>query len=172
MDKEVKTAIAEQVPDMTMPVYDFRAVSLNVPADIHNGLDSVVNYLVGRHKRRSGLLTDLHKDAEQIVAASLKLRYDSDDKLKKSVSRLKGIFKRQARDHEEYIKEAMTVLSEIAYRTVGLRPYPVQMMGAMTLYKGYLIEMATGEGKSLTACFPAILAGWTKRPCHIITAND
>jgi preprotein translocase subunit SecA len=40
------------------------------------------------------------------------------------------------------------------------------------MHQGYLAEMATGEGKSLTACFPAILAGWTGRPCHIITVND
>jgi len=172
VDKEVQAAVAEQVPDMTMAAHDFRVYNLNVPAELNKGLDRVVNHVVGRYKRRSAQLSDLHKEAEQIVAGSLKLRYESDHKLKEHVSRLKAIFRRQGRGHEEYIKEAMTVLSEISYRTVGLRPYPVQIMGAMSLYRGFLLEMATGEGKSLTACFPAILAGWTKRPCHIITSND
>jgi preprotein translocase subunit SecA len=45
-------------------------------------------------------------------------------------------------------------------------------MGAMALYNGYLTEMATGEGKSLTACLPAVLAAWTGRPFHFVTVND
>jgi preprotein translocase subunit SecA len=45
-------------------------------------------------------------------------------------------------------------------------------MGAMALDQSYLTEMATGEGKTLTACLPAILSAWTGRPCHIVTVND
>ena len=172
MDKEYPAAIAEQVPDMNTPSQDYRAVCLNVPSELHKGLDCVSNYVAGRYQGRSGQLSDLNKEAEQIVANSLKLRYESDSRLQEHITGLQVIFRRQGRGHEEYLTEAMGVLSEISYRTVGLRPYPVQIMGAMALYRGFLIEMATGEGKSLTACFPAILAGWTKRPCHIITAND
>ena len=54
----------------------------------------------------------------------------------------------------------------------GLRPFPVQIMGALALHRGYLAEMATGEGKTLTAGLAAILAGWSKHPCHIVTVND
>jgi len=61
---------------------------------------------------------------------------------------------------------------EAADRTLGLRPFPVQVAGALALHRGFLAEMATGEGKSLTACLPAILAAWTGRPCHIVTVND
>ena len=172
MDKEDPAAIAEQVPDMIMPGHDYRVVRLNDPSELHKGLDRIANHVVGRYQGRSGQVSDLHKEADQIVASSLKLRYESDVKLQEHVSRLQALFRRQGRGHEEYLTEAMTVLSEIAWRTVGLRPYPVQIMGAMALYRGFLIELATGEGKSLTACFPAILAGWTKRPCHIITANE
>ncbi len=53
-----------------------------------------------------------------------------------------------------------------------MRPFGVQILGAIMIHHGYLAEMATGEGKSLTACLPAIIAGWTGKPCHIITAND
>ena len=49
---------------------------------------------------------------------------------------------------------------------------PVQIMGALALHSGYLAEMATGEGKSLTACLPAVLAAWTGRPFHFVTVND
>jgi preprotein translocase subunit SecA len=48
----------------------------------------------------------------------------------------------------------------------------MQILGAISIHHGYLAEMATGEGKSLTACLPAIIAAWSGKPCHIITAND
>jgi preprotein translocase subunit SecA len=57
-------------------------------------------------------------------------------------------------------------------RQLGLRPFSVQLMGALALHRGFLAEMATGEGKTLTAGLAGVLAGWTKRPCHIVTVND
>jgi preprotein translocase subunit SecA len=67
---------------------------------------------------------------------------------------------------------SLAVIEEFVQRTIGIRPYMVQVLGALGLHKGYLTEMATGEGKSLTATLPAILAAWTGRPCHIVTVND
>jgi len=67
---------------------------------------------------------------------------------------------------------ALAAIREAADRRTGMRPFPVQLMGALALHRGYLAEMATGEGKTLTAGLAAILAGWTKRPCHIVTVND
>ena len=61
---------------------------------------------------------------------------------------------------------------EASFRTIGLRPYTVQTAGALALYHGYVAEMATGEGKTLTAALTAVVRGWSGRPCHIITAND
>jgi preprotein translocase subunit SecA len=46
------------------------------------------------------------------------------------------------------------------------------MMGALALHQGWLAEMATGEGKTLTVAMAAVLAGWSGRPCHLVTAND
>jgi preprotein translocase subunit SecA len=67
--------------------------------------------------------------------------------------------------------EALALLAEVAARTTGMRPYPVQLRGAMAVQRGFLIEMQTGEGKSLTAALAAALAAWTGRPCHVLTAN-
>lgn len=66
---------------------------------------------------------------------------------------------------------ALALLAEVAARTTGMRPYPVQLRGAMATQLGFLIEMQTGEGKSLTAALAAALAAWTGRPCHVLTAN-
>ena len=45
-------------------------------------------------------------------------------------------------------------------------------MGAAGLHRGLLVEMATGEGKSLTAAVAGVLAGWSGQPCHLVTVND
>ena len=57
-------------------------------------------------------------------------------------------------------------------RQIGERPFPVQVAGALALESGCVAEMATGEGKTLTATMPATVAGWRGRGCHIITVND
>ena len=66
----------------------------------------------------------------------------------------------------------MAVIREAAFRAVGMRPFPVQLMGALAMCEGAIAEMATGEGKTLTAALAASLWGWAGRPVHIITVND
>src|SRR5204862_2735109 len=73
---------------------------------------------------------------------------------------------------DEMLLPALAAVREAAHRCVGLRAFPVQLMGALALHRGQLAEMATGEGKTLTAGLAAVLAGWTKRPTHIVTVND
>ena len=63
-------------------------------------------------------------------------------------------------------------MREVAFRQFGEKPFPVQVAGALALAKGCIVEMATGEGKTLTATMPATIAGWRGRGCHIITVND
>ncbi|MBF0460794.1 MAG: hypothetical protein HQL87_05300 [Magnetococcales bacterium] len=66
----------------------------------------------------------------------------------------------------------LAVLSEAAWRSLAMRPFPVQMMGALALHDGLLAEMSTGEGKTLVAGLAAVLAAWHRKPCHVVTAND
>ena len=53
-----------------------------------------------------------------------------------------------------------------------MRPFPVQLMGALAMTNGFVAEMATGEGKTLTAALAGCIWGWAGRPVHIITVND
>jgi preprotein translocase subunit SecA len=69
-------------------------------------------------------------------------------------------------------RSALAAVREVALRKLGLFPFVEQLMGALALRRGYLAEMATGEGKTLTAALAAVLAGWTGKPCHVITVND
>jgi preprotein translocase subunit SecA len=67
---------------------------------------------------------------------------------------------------------ALALVREHARRTLGQRPYDVQLMGATALLQGRLAEMATGEGKSLTAALAASVAALAGLPVHVVTVND
>jgi len=156
---------------LNLPSEDYRRTHIVIPAKPHQGLDGALYGLVGRYRRRT-IGRSLEKDAEKITEAARGLRHVSDRRLRERLDAMRTEFRSQKRGFEELLADALTVMVEVADRTLGLRPYPVQIVGAMALYKGYLAEMATGEGKSLTACLPAVLAGWSGRPCHYMTVND
>ncbi len=155
-----------------LPAEDFRATQLLAPAKLHRGLDRWVHGATGRFRSGPTILARMQAEAEGIVENSQALRTLDDGALRARLREMQARFRRQRQGHEQHFPEALALLSEIAERTLGLRPYPVQILGALALARGYLAEMATGEGKTLTACLPAIVAGWSGRPCHVITAND
>jgi preprotein translocase subunit SecA len=64
------------------------------------------------------------------------------------------------------------VLREACRRQLGMEPYDVQLMGACALLQGYLAEMDTGEGKTLTAGIAAAAAALSRTPTHVVTVND
>jgi len=68
--------------------------------------------------------------------------------------------------------EALAVVCEVSSRTLGLKPYPVQVLAALGLWSGYLAEIDTGEGKTLSIALAAAFGAWTGEPCHVVTAND
>lgn len=157
---------------MILPTRDYRRTQIVIPDKLHRGLDGLVHGLVGWYHRRGSIARSLKKEAEEISEAVTGLRHFSDGRLRERLEEMRTRFRRQEKAREKLLPDALATMVEVADRTLGLRPYPVQIMGAMALYRGYLAEMATGEGKSLTACLPAVLAAWTGRPCHFVTVND
>ena len=73
---------------------------------------------------------------------------------------------------DDLLIRAFALVSEIAGRTLGLRPYDTQLSGGWVLAHGRLAEMATGEGKTLTATLAAGAAALAGLPVHVITVND
>ena len=71
-----------------------------------------------------------------------------------------------------HVPLALALAREAAHRTIGLRAYPVQVVGAVALLHGMVAEMATGEGKTLTAGLAAACAALTGRAVHVVTVND
>jgi len=66
----------------------------------------------------------------------------------------------------------LAALAEVARRTLGLRPHPPQLLGTWTMVQGCLLELDTGEGKTLTAALTASFAALAGVPTHVVTVND
>ncbi|MBH5318756.1 accessory Sec system translocase SecA2 [Paenibacillus sp. GSMTC-2017] len=73
---------------------------------------------------------------------------------------------------DELIIDAYALVCEAAKRTLGLKPYDVQIMAAIALHERFLIEQHTGEGKTLSAVMPAYLNALTGEGVHVLTFND
>ena len=73
---------------------------------------------------------------------------------------------------QDILPEAFALAREAAKRTLGMRPFDVQLIGAMTLHQGKIAEMKTGEGKTLVAALALYLNGLTGYGSHLVTVND
>ena len=73
---------------------------------------------------------------------------------------------------DDLLPEAFAAAREAADRVLGLRPYPVQIIGGIILHQGRIAEMKTGEGKTLVAILPAYLNALEGKGVHIVTVND
>ena len=73
---------------------------------------------------------------------------------------------------DDILPEAFATVREAADRVLGMRPYPVQLVGGIALHQGRIAEMKPGEGKTLVATLPAYLNALTGEGVHIVTVND
>lgn len=73
---------------------------------------------------------------------------------------------------DQLLPEAFAVCREAASRVLGMRHYDVQLIGGITLHRGAIAEMRTGEGKTLVATLPVYLNSLTKKGVHVVTVND
>ncbi len=73
---------------------------------------------------------------------------------------------------DSLLPEAFATAREAAVRTVGMRPFDVQLMGGIVLHNGKIAEMKTGEGKTLVATLPMYLNALTGRGAFLVTVND
>ena len=95
----------------------------------------------------------------------------SDEELKNETSSLRERFAK-GETLDDLLPEAFAAVREAASRTIGLRPFDVQIMGGAALHLGNIAEMKTGEGKTLVATLPAYLNAIAGRGVHVVTVND
>jgi len=149
------------------PIFDARRVK----APDLKGLDAFVNGIVGYVKNRRPVLTKIKAQAERIELLEPEIHALSTAAFSEAVSEVRDLA-RLNRLKDEKLERAMAIIREGAFRGKGLRPFPCQIMGALAMTQGAIAEMATGEGKTLTASLAASLWGWMGRPVHVITVND
>ena len=73
---------------------------------------------------------------------------------------------------DDLLPEAFAAVREAADRVLGMRPYPVQLIGGIVLHQGRIAEMKTGEGKTLVAILPCYLNALTGKGVHVVTVNE
>lgn len=111
------------------------------------------------------------KQADKVMALEDKYRKFTDEQLREQTV----LFKERLANGEnldDIAVEAFAVVREAADRTLGLRAYKVQVIGAFALHGGNIAEMKTGEGKTLTSTMPAYLNALSGEGVHIVTVNE
>ncbi len=113
----------------------------------------------------------LQKIADQVLAREAEYRALTDEQLQAKTPEFKQRLK-AGETLDDILPDAFAACREAADRTVGMRPYPVQVIGGVCLHQGRIAEMKTGEGKTLVATLPAYLNALTGEGVHIVTVND
>ena len=109
--------------------------------------------------------------ADRVVARSEELARLDDDELKELCSRI-GWEARTGTPLRRLLPEAFALVREASQRVLGMKHFPVQIMGGIALFEGRIAEMQTGEGKTLTAALPTLLHALAGKGSHVVTTND
>ncbi|MBG9548668.1 preprotein translocase subunit SecA [Cytobacillus firmus] len=128
----------------------------------------ILNKVFDQNKRELKRLT---KMAEQIDALASDMEKLSDEQLREKTEEFKARYQK-GETVDDLLTEAFAVVREAAKRVLGLYPYPVQLMGGISLHEGNISEMKTGEGKTLTATMPVYLNALTGKGVHVVTVNE
>ena len=128
----------------------------------------ILNKVFDQNKREIKRLT---KMAEEIDALASDMEKLSDEQLREKTEEFKARYQKGA-TVDDLLTEAFAVVREAAKRVLGLYPYPVQLMGGISLHDGNISEMKTGEGKTLTATMPVYLNALTGKGVHVVTVNE
>jgi preprotein translocase subunit SecA len=132
-------------------------------------LDSILSTLFGTSSERT--VKRMQPIVDQVMANEPRCVSMTDEELRAQT----GILKKRLAEGEtldDLLPEAFAVVREASKRVVGMRPFDVQIMGGITLHRGNIAEMVTGEGKTLVATMPVYLNALTGRGVHVVTVND
>lgn len=116
-------------------------------------------------------LDRIQKIVDQIEALEPKFEKFSDSELQQMTEQFKERYQ-NGESLDDILVEAYAVVREGSKRVLNMRPYPVQLMGAVVLHEGNIAEMKTGEGKTLASTMPAYLNALTGEGVHVVTVNE
>ncbi len=127
-------------------------------------LTSIFDYSIREIKR-------IQKTVDAVLALEDKYQAMPDSELTAQTDVLKGRLA-NGETLDDILPDAFAVCREAAWRVLGMKHFPVQVIGGIVLHQGRIAEMKTGEGKTLVATLPAYLNALTGKGVHIVTVND
>ena len=111
------------------------------------------------------------KLVDKILSLDESMQQLSDEQLRNKTTEFKQRLEK-GESLDDLLPEAFAVVREASDRVIGLKHYPVQLLGGIVLHNGQIAEMKTGEGKTLVETCPAYLNALTGKGVHIVTVND
>ena len=130
---------------------------------------SMIEKVIGTYSDRE--LKKIYPIRDRVLALESEMEKKSDAELRAMTDILKGRLK-NGETTDDILPEAFAVCREAAWRVLGMKHFPVQIVGGIVLHQGRIAEMKTGEGKTLVATLPAYLNALTGEGVHIVTVND
>ncbi len=125
--------------------------------------------LFGTRSQRE--IKKIQPTVDKILSMEEAYRNLSEEELKGKTQEFKNRLA-QGETLDDILPEAFAAIREAADRVLGMRPYPVQLLGGIVLHQGRIAEMKTGEGKTLVAILPCYLNALTGKGVHVVTVNE
>ena len=116
-------------------------------------------------------LKHIYPILDRVTALEAEMAELTDEQLREKTAEFKERYS-SGESLDSMLPEAFAVCREAAWRVLGMKHYPVQIIGGIILHQGRISEMKTGEGKTLVATLPAYLNAITGEGVHIVTVND
>jgi preprotein translocase subunit SecA len=129
----------------------------------------VLKRLFGSQNERN--LKKLAPIVDEINSFEPEIKKLSDSELKGKTAEFKQRLEK-GEELDDLLPEAFAVVREASARTLGMRPFDVQLIGGIVLHQGTIAEMKTGEGKTLVATMPIYLNALSGKGVHLVTVND
>ncbi|MBR4707973.1 MAG: accessory Sec system translocase SecA2 [Pseudobutyrivibrio sp.] len=121
--------------------------------------------------KTKGLVRQLSKELKKVKAKAPKMAALTDEQLKGLTAQFQARYK-NGESLDKLLPEAFAAMCEADKRILGMYPFDVQILAGIALHRGFLAEMNTGEGKTLTATLPMYLNGLTGEGAILVTNNE
>ena len=129
----------------------------------------IIKKLFGTRSQRE--IKKIQPLVDKILSMEAEYAALSEEALKGKTAEFKNRLS-QGETLDDLLPEAFAAIREAAWRVLGMKPYPVQLLGGIILHQGRIAEMKTGEGKTLVAILPCYLNALTGRGVHVVTVNE
>lgn len=130
---------------------------------------SLLDKIFGTYSNRE--IKKIRPTMEKVLALDSAMQELTDEELREKTTEFKGRVA-SGESLDDILPEAFAVVREAADRVLGMKHFPVQILGGIVLHQGRIAEMKTGEGKTLVATLPAYLNALAGKGAHVVTVND